>query len=275
MRQRSNIIFLIAAIFVAGTIKADVNPTVGQTVWTIVNNLGTAFDDTNPTSLSGADAVVGPSKGTITISTTGNYILTQNLTGTCIVIDVDNVCLDLGCRKITILATDQNGITVNSSKKDVAIFNGKICNSAGAGNGSGILVQNNASQIKVINIKAKTFGAGIKLNGTDGSEITECEIVACDLVSNTIGLQLYYADENIVKNCIKTVPPPAILRQDLNCYTVKPTAFLIAKRSKLKVMQPLLVLDQKMVTVIYFNVALPKEQEQVPRLFATNPTDFC
>ncbi|MFC1845557.1 beta-propeller fold lactonase family protein [Candidatus Dependentiae bacterium] len=183
---------LLGALNLNATI---VNPQTGQSSWELASKLGTVFDEDTPTLLSDADAT----GGILTIDTAGRYMLKENLTSR-IVIDEDDVCLDLNCRSITRSTATDNIVTVNSSKSNIKIFNGSIENTAGPGTGHGILVDDSASRVRIKNIKISTCANGVRLDGTDGSEVTKCKIIGCDFVGNTTGVVLNYADKNILRD---------------------------------------------------------------------------
>jgi hypothetical protein len=65
-----------------------------------------------------------------TIAASGSYYLTQNISGA-IVIDANNVTLDLS--GFTLSGGNPNGVTINTSRTGIRIFNGSIINSTTAG----------------------------------------------------------------------------------------------------------------------------------------------
>ena len=139
--------------------------------------------------------------GIITLSTSENYQLVEDIIYP-IVITADDLCLNLDCRKISSSTGSDNLITVNSNLSRVSIYNGDIVNTDWpTGSGIGVLINSGCSNINLKNLSATGCGNGIQLAGVDGSEIIGCLIEACDLVSNTTGLVLDRADENIVQNC--------------------------------------------------------------------------
>jgi FOG: WD40 repeat len=125
-----------------------------------------------------------------TISTSGSYILCNNITGT-ITIAASNVALDLNNYKIS------NGIVVNGGLDQITMRNGVV-----EGTTNGILVNGGSRNITIENITVKnaSLGSGIKF-----TNVTDATIDGCTLTSNSTGLQLNNSHKisvnNTVANC--------------------------------------------------------------------------
>jgi len=212
----STLTFLTTMLMTTLSIKATrVDPQTTDGSRQIVNKLGLVFDETIPFPLYDSDAVAG----VIIINTPGRYYFPYNITSR-VVIDSDNVSLDLNYRSVTHNIANEHIITINSNKKEIKIHNGLINNSAGPGTGCGVLINNGVSQVTLEKLKIMDCGNGILLNGMDGSEVVECELVALDLVGNTTAAALIYADKNIAKKCCAMDNLQAgfeLLHSELNC----------------------------------------------------------
>ena len=154
--------------------------------------------------IEGATGVsIDPGTGGITISASGSYYLTRNLTvsgGNGITIDSDNVSLDLNGFTITSVADPSTGNGISSSHDQITITNGRIAGDYsifemdGAGFSNGINAVSSKgvfiTRITVVNLS----GNGISLsNNTDilGS-VESCHV-------NSVGGTGIQA--STVKNC--------------------------------------------------------------------------
>jgi len=171
-----------------------VDPQTTDGVRMLMNKMGLVSDEWTPIP------ILDPSGTIYTISTSGNYQLVENATGQ-VVIDADDVCLNLNGYELIHSDADEHIITVNSNKKNVKIYNGLLNNSSGPGLGCGILVNTGCNMVKIAQMQISNCGNGIKLDGIDGNEVFCCKVNACDFISNTTGIQLYYADENFIEAC--------------------------------------------------------------------------
>jgi WD domain, G-beta repeat. len=125
-----------------------------------------------------------------TISTSGSYILCNNISGT-ITIAASDVVLDLNNYKIS------NGIVVNGGLDQITMRNGVV-----EGSTNGILVNGGSRNITIENITVKnaSLGSGIKF-----TNVTDATIDGCTLTSNSTGFQLNNSHKisvnNTVANC--------------------------------------------------------------------------
>jgi len=189
--------------------------------WTVLDNvncdLSEVYEDFNQTwtvleeirqQVHNATAVydsmvAGDTIATSAIGGSGRYQLIENITKK-IVIDTDDVDLNLAQHTISQTDATEDIITVESDQTRVAVYNGTIVSSNGPGTGTGITVKDGTSAISIESIKVHTCGVGILLDGTSDNEVTECCVSDCDLIGSTTGMQLLYADENVVQHCTAT-----------------------------------------------------------------------
>jgi hypothetical protein len=131
-----------------------------------------------------------------TITAPGSYILTKDLTsaGTCIMIEVSNVTIDLQGHTITGNGTGSaiEDSTGASNKYDILITNGTIqhfglailVNQSHSATISGVTVQKNAGSQTIALFSATVFGSkiinntgiGIRINGDEPSAILNSEV---------------------------------------------------------------------------------------------------
>jgi len=119
----------------------------------------------------------------------------------------------VGCKIFNCDLEDMTrGIFIRSAKK-INIKDTTIRKSATAGSGYGILgaaflspdYRINDVQIDNVSILGADtggFDVGIFLRGRSGYKITNCEIINCTSIDNTIGFKFEYADNNVIQNCV-------------------------------------------------------------------------
>lgn len=189
-----------------GTVQTSVN-----TLQTSVNNL----QDDPRTPISSLP---------FTISTSGSYYLTGNLTaasaGAGITVAASHVTLDLGG---FVLAgnggTAQHGVRVNTSITNVTIRNGTV--RAWTGDGISMAVASSCTDLRVENVRAiSNAGAGIRLGdegaatgctarGNSASGIVGglgCQVLACTAANNTgaTSAGIFVAERALVRDCVAT-----------------------------------------------------------------------
>ncbi len=201
MNKRNALIATILSILffvsTAHAVTKKINPTVGQTAWTICKKMGEVSDETTATPIVNASQI----GGIITIDSSGNYQVAENLIYP-ISIEVDGVYLNLDGYTVSHNNVNDNVITITWNSSEININNGYITNLGGIGGlGSGLEVGRGSTMIHLENLNIFNCAAGVKLTGTEGQEITACELVGLDLISNATGLRLEYADEITVTDC--------------------------------------------------------------------------
>lgn len=184
-------------LITAQNIKArsyEVSPTVGQSHWAIIKNVGTVSDEWTPVPIE------DPSGQLYIIDEPGNYQLVEDSTGQ-ILIDTSDVWLNLNGYKLEHDNTDENIIEITESKTNIKIENGKLSNASGPGTGSGIFVQQGCTFVQIENMQIFDCGYAIRLDGQQDSEIKSCRIIGCDFISNTTGVSLYKSNNNVLSDC--------------------------------------------------------------------------
>ena len=177
---------------------SQINPQPGDSLWEILQGLGLVSDETlpgEPTPLSNADKV----GGVITIGSSGNYILAENITNGRVEITASNVSLTFNGRGIDLNDT-QDVVSIAPSQQKVKLSGGTVRNTSGTP-GDGISVGSGCSSVLIQNMLAADCQHGILFDGQEGVEVTFCAVVGCDMKSNDTGILLKNADDNLVANC--------------------------------------------------------------------------
>lgn len=182
-----------------------VNPQIGQSLWEIAGKIGVVYDETElskPTNISNADA----SGGIVTISSSGIYRLSEELTNR-VVIDTDNVELDLNGYGIS-LTTNVSGITIQSNRSNIAIYNGYLKNTNTSGPGRGISAIPNSgetiSHIYIKHVDVYGFQVGFYIDAiANGGTTKNFFLDSCfSTLAGSISFLLYGATDCVVENCV-------------------------------------------------------------------------
>lgn len=199
--MRKNFLWVLFLLLCVGQLYpvTQINPQPGSSLWSIIQGWGQVVDETwpgEPTVISTADLV----GGVITISASGIYILSENIPNGRFNITADQVHLDLNGRRVECDTASQDVVTIGTGRERVTICNGFVRHSH-ATPGHGIIIGAGSSSVRICDVNVEGCTHGIMLDGQEGSEVVDCEIVACDLVSNTTGVVLHNADENVISHC--------------------------------------------------------------------------
>jgi len=133
-----------------------------------------------------------PISKTTTISSPGNYVLQEDITG-CIIIDANDVTLDLNNRTIT--GTCNPVIKVNDGALNAVIKNGNIVGDNQ--NNDGIGIETDAHGCTVYGVNIENCDAGITVNTADLALIEHCIIKNCD----AYGIDFIDSSTSEVKYC--------------------------------------------------------------------------
>ncbi len=180
-----------------GTVS-QINPQPGDSLWSIIQGLGLVADETlpgEPIPLSNADKV----GGVITISSSGNYILAENITNGRVEITTSNISLMFNGRAIDLNSTEDI-VSIASGLQKITLCNGTVRNTSGTP-GAGIIVGSGCSSVFIQNILAADCQHGIFFGGQEGAEVTDSAIIGCDMKSNDTGVLLKNSDNNLIANC--------------------------------------------------------------------------
>jgi len=201
MRKIASLFVVFSIFFTTVLFATRDTPRVGRSVWRVIR-------DATPTPIENEDAVAG----LITIDVPGNYQLYEDLANKVIQIRTSGVCLDLNGYEITndnsisafTIAVNTSTLTTPADLSDIKIFNGRVRATADQVVGIFLRSDENDGQVSKVLIEDVTITdceAGVGMVGSEGYEVTDCELVHLDLVGNKRGVSLRYADENIVRNC--------------------------------------------------------------------------
>lgn len=186
-------VFLLLSLQLAAI--STVNPQVGESAWTVASNIGTVLDEISqyePTEIS--NSFPGSTGTTITISSSGVYRVSENLTKQ-IVISADNVELDLNGYGISVNSI--KGIEITGGKKRIVIHNGWI----NANASYGIWLQfsgSTSSDIYIDNIKVYDSSMGIYFYAQTAATLYNCFVTNCTF--SVSGYGIYFSNLNSMYN---------------------------------------------------------------------------
>lgn len=122
-----------------------------------------------------------------TISTAGNYILCNNITGN-ITIAANDVQLDMNNYKITNVGG--TALTINPNQR-ITVFNGTVTGTVGVGIASG------ASSVTITDVQARNCTT----TGFSASTVSKVTIKNCAASDAATGLQLSNSNSSLIKHC--------------------------------------------------------------------------
>ena len=191
---KNNILAIITLVTMFGTTspKEFVTPQLGDRIIDLLIEVG---DTLNENRSSIGEVITNATS--LTITTSGNYILGENIDGT-IIIDSNEVWLNLNGYTVYELSGTSTGIIINQDKTNITIFNGYI---KGQGSSNGIGANQGTTALKVENVTISDFEYGIYLDGTLGSEIKECYLKKCLIHRCNKGISGNYIKKSIFQNC--------------------------------------------------------------------------
>ncbi len=138
-----------------------------------------------------------PISGPITITSSGSYCLSQNITGV-ITIDADNVTMDLNRYAVV---NGSNGIVINNNHSDILIMNGTV----GGGSSAtqvGISVGSGCARVAFRELNAIDCElVAIDFGGINSAPIKSVDIDRCCIENSGMGLQMDNVKGGRVRQC--------------------------------------------------------------------------
>jgi len=188
----SLLFFILLALFSTTVPKTFVTPQLGERAIDLLIEIG---DTLNENRSSIGEVITNATS--LTITTSGNYILGENINGT-IIIDSNEVWLNLNGYTVYELSGTSTGIIINQDKTNITVFNGYI---KGQGSSNGIGANQGTTALKIENVTISEFEHGIYLDGTIGAEIKSCEITDCTIYNCNKGIWGNYVIKAGFENC--------------------------------------------------------------------------
>ena len=198
-----------------GTFTAifDVKNTLTECCANITNEFNGTFSVLNSLAtgchnISITQGLIDALGGSFTISSPGNYVLTENITSNAasiFIINSSDVTFNLCGRSILGSGVANVGIQINSGLENITIKNGEINNVAF----DGIRVFGGASNLKIMNLTiTQAAESGINFFAFGGSPIAEsiikqCNISLCATAGLALGgISLVNCENVIIESCL-------------------------------------------------------------------------
>jgi len=130
-----------------------------------------------------------------TISQPGAYCVADNFQGY-IIIDSDSVSIDLNGFDICGNINTSTIIQIKNGHKNIVIRNGAIKDAY-----HGILIEQNASIVKIEDINIFDCQNGLYFDGTSTTTIESCNLKNCNIASCNKAAELNYVSKSVFENC--------------------------------------------------------------------------
>lgn len=215
--QMACFVLMVCATMCRGAWEVKkIDPELAQGTWMLEGRMGILSDETKPVLIFNSDA----SGGIITLSSSGNYQLAEDLNYT-VSITADKVSLNLQQHKITISDLNASALMINGVTQ-VVVNNGYLQGAGVSGGaGCGVRVSAGASALNFKDLTITGFGNGVSLVGSStSSAVTSCTINHVQCVANDIGFAASYAASLLVKSCnalYSAVTGFSLVNSDASC----------------------------------------------------------